>query len=133
MTGSQTRLVKRCAEWLPKSKATLIPDGTRGVYALLRRRPRIRKYDVVYIGMAARGSIKERLASHKRSNTKIWTHFSVFEVWDNIAEDEVEEIEGLLREIYRKDKRANRFNKQKKSKKLQKVRDDDLTSWKAEP
>ena len=130
MPISPTKFIERCAEWIPKSQSNLVSSGTRGVYALLHFHRRSDKYDVVYIGMAARGGIKSRLRSHRRSQTKIWTHFSIFKVWDNISESEVEELEGLFREIYRKDGRANRFNKQKKCKKLQKVRVDDLAEWK---
>jgi len=64
-----------------------------------------------------------------KSQSKVWSHFSIFKVWPNISEDEVEELEGLFREIYRKDKRANRFNKQKKCKKIQMVRVDNLGEW----
>ena len=96
---------------------------------MLQSRPPMDKYDVVYIGMAPSGGIRSRLRKHKKSETKIWSHFSVFEVWDNISEAEVGELEGLFREIYRKDKTANRFNKQKKCKKLQAVRKDDLRKW----
>ena len=130
MTVSPTRFIKRCAQWRPKSDAHLIPRRTRGVYALLHSRSGIKKFDVVYIGMAARGGIRSRLESHKKSETKIWSHFSIFEVWDNISEKEVEELEGLFREIYRKDRRANRFNRQKKCKMLQLVRTDTLEAWK---
>jgi|ERR1700676_2627453 len=129
MPMSETRFIDRCAQWRPKSEIHLIPSGTRGVYALLHYRPRINKYDVVYIGMAPRGGMKGRLAAHAKSETKTWSHFSIFRVWDNISEVEVSELEGLFREIYRKDKKANRFNKQKKYKKLQNVRVDDLTNW----
>jgi hypothetical protein len=129
MPASATKFIKRCAQWIPKAKAHLVPGGTRGVYALLHFRPRIRKYDVVYIGMAAKGSIRGRLRRHKTSQTKTWSHFSIFEVHDNIGEAEVSELEGLFREIYRKDKRANRFNKQKKFRKLQNVREDTLENW----
>ncbi len=79
--------------------------------------------------MAPSGGIRSRLRSHKKSETKIWSHFSIFQVWDNVGENEVEELEGLFREIYRKDTKANRFNKQKKFKKLQAVRKDDLDKW----
>jgi hypothetical protein len=129
MPISETRFIKRCAQWKEKAEINLIPSDTRGVYALLHRRSRIGKYDVVYIGMAPRGGMRGRLKSHSKSVTKIWSHFSIFEVWDNISEVEVGELEGLFREIYRKDKKANRFNKQKKCKKLQDVRKDDLTEW----
>ena len=39
--------------------------------------------------------------------------FSIFEIWDNIREDEIKELEGLFREIYKKDSSANKLNKQK--------------------
>ncbi|SRR5712691_8731956 len=130
MPPSPTRLIERCAQWLPKESAKLVPRGTRGIYGLLHFRPRLGKYDVVYIGMGARSGIRSRLKSHLKSQTKVWSHFSIFKVWENISEDEVEELEGLFREIYRKDKRANRFNKQKKFQKIQMVREDDLRKWK---
>src|SRR5713226_6868166 len=130
MPSSPTRLVERCAQWIPKEDAKLVPHGTRGIYALLHLRKRLGKYDVVYIGMAAEGGIRSRLKSHMKSQSKVWSHFSIFKVWPNISEDEVEELEGLFREIYRKDKRANRFNKQKKCKKIQMVRVDNLGKWK---
>jgi len=129
MPISSTRFIKRCAEWIPKSQSNLVPTGTRGVYALLHYHRHSDKYDVVYIGMAASGGIRGRLGRHRKSQTKIWTDFSIFEVWDNISESEVEELEGLFREIYRKDGRANRFNKQKKCRKIQDVRVNDLSKW----
>jgi hypothetical protein len=129
MTPKSTRFIKRCAQWKAKADIHLIPPGIRGVYALLRFRPRIQKYDVVYIGMSPRSGIRGRLKSHAKSR-KTWSHFSLFEAWDNIDEAQIAELEGLFREIYRKDKRANALNKQKKYKKLQKVRVDDLTKWK---
>jgi hypothetical protein len=131
MPISETRFIKRCAQWKRKSEIGLIPRGTRGVYALLHHRPHIKKYDVVYIGMAPHGGMRSRLKSHMKSATKIWSHFSIFEAWDNISEVEIAELEGLFREIYRKDKKANRFNKQKRYKKLQDVRRDDLNKWEA--
>lgn len=128
MPVSPTRLVERWAQRLPKSAAPLVPHGTRGVYALLHFRSR--NYDVVYIGMATKGGIRGRILSHSKSKEKIWSHFSIFKVWDNISETEVAELEGLFREIYSQDRRANRFNRQKKYKKLQLMRENDLGKWK---
>jgi len=103
-----------------------IPRYTRGIYALLRYRPKPGNYDVVYIGMVAgdKAGIKSRLRRHSRSKRKspLWTHFSIFKVWDNISESEIKELEGLFRQIYRKDTRANRLNIQKRSKLLKKVK-----------
>ena len=129
MPISETRFISLCAQWKRRAEIHLVPHGTRGVYALLHYRPKIKKYDVVYIGMAPRGGMRGRLMSHAKSDTKIWSHFSIFKVWDNITEAEVSELEGLFREIYRKDKSANRFNKQKKFKKLQDVREGRLEKW----
>jgi hypothetical protein len=123
MPESELRLVKRSAQWLKKVERSLVPKGIRGIYALHKFRPRVKKYDVVYIGMTRTGiGLRARLDRHARSTRKEWTHFSMFVVWENIRNEEIEELEGLFREIYRKDKRANKFNRQGKFAKLQNVR-----------
>ena len=61
--------------------------------------------------------------------SKYWTHFSVFEVWDNITDAEIEELEGLFRHLYKKDSRANKLNKQKGYQKMNKVRNNKLEEW----
>ena len=53
MPLSEMKWVKRCAEFKDKEDRRLVPRGTRGIYALLKRRPRAQKYDVVYVGMAS--------------------------------------------------------------------------------
>jgi hypothetical protein len=125
MKPSQLRLIFRCAQWLPKELRLQIPKGIRGIYALHRFSSRLKTFDVVYIGMAngTRG-IRSRLGSHARSKRKgnQWSHFSFFEVWPNITENEIEELEGLFREIYRKDTHANHLARQKRYKKLRNVR-----------
>jgi len=129
MAVSELRLIKRCAEFLPKSELSRIPAYTRGIYALLKKQPDGR-FDVVYIGMAAgtkTASIRGRLRVHKRKKDKLWTHFSAFEVWDNIRGEEIRELEGIFRHIYRKDTRANKLNTQRSFKKLTQVRKDTKT------
>jgi hypothetical protein len=54
--------------------------------------------------------------------SKLWTHFSMYAVWPNVTEAEIAELEGLFREIYRKDKRANALNRQRRCRQLQNVR-----------
>jgi len=130
--GRVLRLVRSCAQWIPKTQIDSVPKGLRGIYALHRHRPRINKYDVVYVGMADGGTgIRGRLKAHANSKRKrrMWTHFSAFEVWPNITEAEIAELEGLFREIYRKDERANRLNRQKRCRPLQRVR---VRDWRAE-
>jgi hypothetical protein len=119
------RLVRSCAQWIPKNEIESVQTGFRGIYALHRHRPRIKKYDVVYVGMAdGEAGIRARLTAHANSKRKrqLWTHFSYFEVWPNITEAEITELEGLFREIYRKDKRANALNRQRRCRQLQNVR-----------
>jgi hypothetical protein len=127
--GQRLRLVRSCAQWISKTQIDTVPTGLRGIYALLRHRPRIKKYDVVYVGMAEGVlGIRARLKAHANSKRKqnMWTHFSTFEVWPNITEAEIAELEGLFREIYRKDRRANVLNRQKRFRPLQQVR---IRTW----
>lgn len=119
-------LVEKCWEFVDKKHIKWIPSKSKGIYALLRQHKKEDSYDVMYVGMA-RGSnvdIPFRLRSHRRSKSKgeKWSHFSAFKVWDNIPPLVVAELEGILREIYRKDRRANELNIQKRHKPLQLVR-----------
>lgn len=129
MSATGTRFIKRCAQWICKEESSHIPPATRGIYVLLKRHKQTDRFDVVYVGMTSRSSIGRRLARHKQDQAKTWSHFSIFEVRDKVGENEVKELEGLLREIYRKDRKANRFNRQRKYKKLQDVRVYDLGKW----
>lgn len=130
MAVSELRLIKRCVEFLPKKQINSVPRYTRGIYVLFKHRSPQNKYDVVYVGMAAgakTASIPGRLRVHKRRKGRLWTHFSAFEVWDNIREEEIEELEGLFRHIYSKDTNANKLNRQRAYKKLTKVSQKTLT------
>lgn len=130
MPETELKLFKRCVEFQPRDDIDRVPPGIRGIYALLRRRPRTRRYDVVYVGMARQG-VRGRLRVHARSEKKrdLWTHFSVFEVFDNVRGEEIEELEGLLRHIYRMDSQANRLNAQRAFTKLRRVRSKTLEEW----
>ena len=133
MPASDLFFTRRYAEFLPRKEKSKVPHNTRGLYALLHHRPKRNSYDVVYVGMAGgpRAGIRSRLYDHSRSKRKgkLWTHFSIFEVWENIPESFVEELEGLFRHIYRKDSRANRLNRQRKYEKLQPIRANRMDDW----
>lgn len=92
----------------------------RGIYVLYKHRPRVNRFDVVYVGMAAEGG-NPRLKSHRARKQTLWTHCSVFEVWDNITPAEVKELEGIFRHIYRKDSRASKLNVQRSFSKMRKL------------
>lgn len=132
MPQSPLRLIKHCAEFLAPDRIREIPYGVRGIYVLYRFRSRSEAYDVVYVGLAGLGNrsgIRGRLQKHRRTKSGLWTHFSAYEVWDNVSGEEVRELEGLFRHIYRKDSKANALNLQKSFKLIRKVRTDDPRSW----
>jgi len=130
MPVSELRLIKHCVEFRDKSYIKKIPLRTRGIYVLYKKKsnkkkPKGEAFDVVYIGMAGgekKAGIGGRLRAHVKKKPKEWTHFSAFEVWDNIREEEVKELEGILRHIFRKDSHANKLGIQKSFKKLTRVR-----------
>jgi len=113
VTVSPLRLLKRRQEFVPVTHVNDLPRGMRGIYVLYKHRPRVRRFDVVYVGMAAKGGIRPRLRSHRSKKKDLWTHCSVFEVWENVTPAEVKELEGILRHIYRKDSRASRLSVQR--------------------
>ena len=117
-TASPLRLLKRRVEFVPLADVNAIPRGLRGIYVLYKHRPRAQRYDVVYVGMAAEGGIKPRLRSHRAKKRGLWTHCSVFEVWDNVATADIRELEGIFRHIYRTDSRAAKLNVQRSFAKL---------------
>ena len=140
MPESALRLIKRSAEFVCKDRLKLLPRMIRGIYVLYKKGTYhgVVKYNVLYVGMATagrRGGLRGRLTSHAKSERKgrLWTHFSVFEVWDNIRNEEVAELEGLFRHIYRRDFAANRLNIQRGFKKARKIRQDDLKAWHIDP
>lgn len=132
MQKSELRLIKNALEFLPKEEISDIPRGTRGIYVLYKQRgPKSASshhYDFVYVGMASRGVVA-RLQQHLKYKRKYWTHFSVFEVWDNISDAEIAELEGLFRHLYRFDSKANSLNKQKAYSKLVQVRKRSEKEW----
>ena len=141
MPVAPLKYIKRCAEFRNKEQIGEVPFNTRGLYALLKRRVKNGKerFDVLYVGMAAgmnkrNSGIRGRLNDHKRSKSKgvEWSHFSIFEVHDSLREEEIRELEGILRHIYRKDTQANRLAGQKGFAKLKRrdVRINDLSKWK---
>ena len=135
MPISALKFIKRFAEFRSRDEIIKVPPNTRGIYALLKKQPQ-NLFDVVYVGMAGgvKAGIKGRLRSHSLgSKSELWTHFSIFEVHDNVTENEVKELEGLFRQIYRRDKRANKLNRQKQFNKFKKVRINNMSFWKKSP
>lgn len=111
------RLIKQCIEWREfkpdKMEINKIPAHTRGIYVLFKEKKPRKVYDVMYIGMAGapKAGVDSRLRRHSKSErkSKLCTHFSIFEVHDNVSKEEISELEGILRHIFRKDSHANQL------------------------
>ena len=135
MPAAPLRLIKSVLEYREQSEVDLLDKRIRGIY-ILYKEVAIKKtdtcyYDVVYVGMT-KSSIRGRLLAHIKHKGSLWTHFSYYEVWDNIQESEIAELEGLIRHIYRFDSGANIFNKQGSFKKLSDIRRRTTREWEAE-
>jgi hypothetical protein len=124
-------LFKRFDEFREKDHRKYIPKNTRGIYVLLNQEGEA--FNVVYVGMAGadKAGIHGRLNSHCRSKRKIgkWTHFSIFEVHDNVSRETIQELEGLFRHIYRRDSQSQQINRQKKFKRFKQIHKS-LNNWK---
>jgi hypothetical protein len=129
MPSSRCFLIKRVAEFAPRSKISEIPDYTRGVYALLKERTGSR-FDVVYIGRAtgAQVGFHSRIVDHDKRKED-WTHFSLFEVHDNISTEMISELEALILHIYSRDSRTNIQNLQRRSSVFEEITVSSLEKW----
>ena len=98
---------------------------------LIKRSSEYIALDVVYVGMTlgGKGGIRGRLKGHRRKKLGLWTHCSIYEVWENVRDDEIIELEGLFRHIYRYDSRANSLNMQRGFRKLKKIHDAKFWNW----
>ena len=118
MPQSPLRLIQEALEYIEKDSIKNLNGGLRGIYVLYKLRRQV--YEVVYVGLSD-FSIRNRLRSHRRKKGDKWSHFSVFKVWDNITDQEIQELEGLFRHIYRKNVKSNKLNRQRGFKKLKKL------------
>lgn len=121
------KIVKRWRRYMPRGKWSAVPPKTRGFYVLYRQRNNSdNHFEVVYIGVAGLGQklkqgITGRLKSHHK-RIKGWTHFSCFEVHDNVSREDIRELESLLLSIFRHDSRIKLENVQRSSRTLYKLR-----------
>jgi|SRR3989344_2394986 len=122
---SLLRFIKRWKRYELRENFRQVPKSTRGIYVLYCN-DSSDQYKVVYIGVAGLGvtgggGVRPRLRRHDR-RIKNWTHYSIFEVHDNVTREEIRELEALLLGIFRHDPRIQLTNKQKGSKKLYQLR-----------
>jgi hypothetical protein len=123
------RLIQQKLELISIDDIDAIPKGLRGIYVLYStaasERVRTPHRHVVYVGMSAIG-MKGRLRSHRTHKRDLWDTCSIFAVWPNVREDEIRELEGILRHIYRFDPNAQQLNAQGSYSKLKRTLNIDL-------
>jgi hypothetical protein len=68
-----------------------------------------------------KSGVRGRLRSHDK-NRSDWTHYSFFEVHDNVGREDIREIEALLLAIFRHDPRIGLENKRRGSLALRTLR-----------
>jgi hypothetical protein len=116
--------IKRWRRYVPREELNTVRHHTRGFYVLYKK-GRGTRYEVRYIGIAGTGrkgaGIHGRLKSHNRHKDG-WTHFSFFEVHDNISGEQIREIEALLLQIFRHDPRIQLSNVQTGSRRFHRAR-----------
>jgi hypothetical protein len=130
------RLIKRCRLYLPRGQWK-IPRVTRGIYVLYQQKPRRGKektYEVFYIGVAGvsksgKSGIGGRIKSHHKTKKTGWTHYSFFEVHDNVSREEILELEGLFLRVFRHDPRVKLDNVQLGSATLWSLSKDSAPAW----
>lgn len=114
MRKSASLYFKSFHEFVPVSEISALPKLMRGLYALYQEDEKGFK-NLMYVGMTD-GGAKGRIGRHTGGKkTGLWSHCSVFEVWDNITQEQIEEIEALFRHALRRDASANALNVQKGS------------------
>jgi hypothetical protein len=122
------KIIKRWKRYLLRGDWTPIPRKTRGFYVLYQYKHSNDSFDVVYIGVAGLGQVMKqgiagRLRAHDRKMQKSrWSHYSFMEVHDNVAREDLRELESLLLSIFRHDSRIKLENVQKSSRTLYKLR-----------
>ena len=129
------RLIKRCRLYLRRGEWK-IPRVTRGMYVLYKKKPRQGKkktYEVFYIGVGgvakkAKSGVEARIKSHDKTKEG-WTHYSFFEVHDNVSHKEILELEGLFLRVFRHDPRVKLDNKQPGSVIFWKLSKDSSSAW----
>jgi hypothetical protein len=121
---SALRIVKRWKRYEPRENYRDVPAMTRGFYVLYENHKAGNEYEVRYIGIGGLGgksAIASRIKSHHRRKPD-WTHFSYFEVHDNISAGEIREMEQLLLAIFADDSRIRLTNIQKGSRNFREAR-----------
>lgn len=123
---SLLNLIKRWKRYEPRQSWQHIPPYTRGLYVLytcVGKEHRVFYIGVAGIGATGGGGIRSRIKRHDLKFSKgKWSHYSYFEVHDNVGRAEIRELESLLLTIFRFDARIKLANKHKGSRPFTQLR-----------
>jgi hypothetical protein len=120
------RLIKNCHLYQERGTCRVrdhIPHVTRGLYVLYKQghqKNGKKTFEVTYIGVGgvqskeAKTGVGGRIRTHdkraREKKIKDWTHYSYFEVHNNISREEIRQLESLLLTIFKHDERISLDN-----------------------
>jgi len=141
-------MFKRCRLYEEKSESRYLFPKQRGIYALYKevtgkgkvtskKAKREKLYQITYVGVGGIGEkqgqgMEGRIKNHRSGPKKKedWTHYSIFEVHDNISPEEIRELEWLILIMFGKDDRGVIGNIQNGSKIFERLQNPSAY-WKA--
>lgn len=104
--SASSPLVRNEMEFLPASEIMSVPANIKALFALFAYDSELKNYNVMYVGYASsegENKIRALLKEQQRLNGRMWSHFSVYELWDYIQEKDDRAVEMLFNQIYRRD------------------------------
>ena len=99
-------LVRRAIEYRPSACILQVPPNMTALYVLYSYNGASRHMNVRYVGYASgqRGNdARSMLRSQHTLNGSMWSHFSVYELWDHFQKDDAAAVEALFEHVYRDD------------------------------
>lgn len=102
MKVSPCYLFCRSLELCSAAEIEFVPPATKGIFVLYRHIEND-LMELVYIGagMGDQDGLKGQLQMHRNLQHHAWTHFSIFQVWENIPKKQMKELAGFFRHVYR--------------------------------
>jgi len=101
-----TPLVRREIEYRSSSCIMQVPPNMTALYVLYSNSSNSRHMNVRYVGYASSQSgsdARSMLQQHYKLNARMWSHFSVYELWDYFQKDDAAAVKALFEHIYRHD------------------------------
>lgn len=101
-----TPLVRHEIEYLPTRCVTQLPSNMTALYVLYSYDNESRHMNVCYVGYANHQNgddARSMLQLQHRLNGRMWSHFSVYELWDHFQKDDAKAVDALFNHVYRRD------------------------------